>query len=385
MRRFRFTLFAFLLISTSVFSSVQKKTVCLNMIVKNESTVIRRSLASVKPLIDYWVIVDTGSTDGTQEIIREFMKDIPGELYESPWFNFEYNRNEALHYAKGKTDYILFIDADEEFVYDEDFVLPDLDKDLYSITTSNHGKRYQRSLLINGDLDWKWVGVIHEYLDCPQVRSREILPGVTNIYRSEGCRSQDPDKFHKDAKILEEALEKDPNNSRYVFYLAQSYRDAGVYEKAIENYQKRVEMGGWDQEVFWAKYQIARLKEWLNAPEKEVIKSYTEAFCYRPSRAEPLYHLSRYFRTKEEFFLGYLAAGRGLEVPLSNDILFVYRWIYDYSLLIERAVCAYWIGQYEECCTLSESVLQMPNLPENVKECAESNLKWAQSKLASNN
>ena len=54
--------------------------ICLNMIVKNEAHVIRRGLDTVKPFIHHWVIVDTGSTDGTQEIIREHLKDIPGEL-----------------------------------------------------------------------------------------------------------------------------------------------------------------------------------------------------------------------------------------------------------------------------------------------------------------
>ena len=80
----------------------KQKTICLNMIVKDESKVITRGLATVKPLISYWVIVDTGSTDGTQEIIKKFMEDIPGELHERPWKNFEHNRNQALELAKGK-------------------------------------------------------------------------------------------------------------------------------------------------------------------------------------------------------------------------------------------------------------------------------------------
>src|ERR1700732_422892 len=68
--------------------SKKKKTVCLNMIVKDETRVIRRCLESVKPVIDYWVIVDTGSTDGTQAMIKDFMKDVPGELQERPWVDF---------------------------------------------------------------------------------------------------------------------------------------------------------------------------------------------------------------------------------------------------------------------------------------------------------
>jgi len=88
----------------------KKKTICLNMIVKNESKVITRCLESIKPILDYWVILDTGSTDGTQQIIKNFMKDIPGELHEDAFVNFEYSRNKALDFAKGKADYVLFID-----------------------------------------------------------------------------------------------------------------------------------------------------------------------------------------------------------------------------------------------------------------------------------
>src|SRR3972149_8399584 len=100
-------LFFFLCFSLCAEDVPIKQTVCLNMIVKNESKVIERCLKSVKPLIDYWVIVDTGSTDKTRQIISKFMSAIPGELHERPWVDFAHNRNEALHLAKGRGDYIL--------------------------------------------------------------------------------------------------------------------------------------------------------------------------------------------------------------------------------------------------------------------------------------
>ena len=312
-----------LLISIQLFAAEENKTICLNMIVKNESAVIRRCLDSVKPIIDYWVISDTGSTDGTQQIIKEHMKDIPGELHECPWQNFEYNRNEALKAAKGKGDYLLFIDADEVLVYENNFSLPPLDKDFYFILTHFGGTHYQRVQLINNHLDWKWTGVLHEAVDSPQAITSDLLPRVYNLVSSDGSRSQDPQKYQKDAQILEKALQQEPNNRRYQFYLAQSYRDAGEHALAMQNYLKRIAMGGWDQEVFWSMLQVALMQEQLQMPPEIITSSYQRAFAYRPSRAEPLYRLANYYRRQENYQAGYEVAKKGLAIPLSHDSLFV--------------------------------------------------------------
>ena len=357
-------------------------TICLNMIVKDESPVIKRCLASVIPLVDYWVIVDTGSTDGTQEIIKEFMKDIPGELHEQGWVNFEHNRNQALQFAKGKGDYILLIDADEVLEFSKDFKLPQLEKDFYFIDTHFSGTIYKRVQLVNNHLDWKWTGVLHESIDSPQARSSDTLLGVVDVARPEGNRSQDPKKFSKDAQVLEKALETDPHHTRYRFYLAQSYKDGGEYEKAIENYQKRVAMQGFDQEVFWSLLQIGLMQEALKKPPAEVIESYKKAYAYRPSRAEPLYRLALYQRLQGNFEAAFEAASQGLSLKIPQDLLFVENWIYEHGLLLEYSVAAYWTNRPLEALIASNLLLSKPSLPENFKVCAENNLVWIYAKLA---
>jgi len=253
-------------VKASSYQMEDKKTICLNMIVKNESDIICRCLGSLKWLIDYWVIVDTGSTDGTQNIIKEFMIDVPGELHERPWINFAHNRNESLQLAKSKCDYVLVIDADESLVFAKDFQLPKLDKDYYQIISLNSGTIYPRVQLINSKLNWQWIGVLHEGLFCPQAKSFGELPSVINQIFWDGNRSKDPLKYKKDADVLEAALKKEPVNSRYVFYLAQSYRDCGEKQAALKNYQKRVVMGGSHEEVFWSLNEAAKLKDQLMMP-----------------------------------------------------------------------------------------------------------------------
>ncbi len=359
----------------------QKQTICLNMIVKDESKVIKRGLATVKPIINYWVIVDTGSTDGTQQIIKDFMKDIPGELHERPWKNFEHNRNQALELAKGKANYILFMDADETLEFSPDFKLPVLHKDTYNSVILDAGSKYDRTLLIKDGLDWQWHGVLHEYISASQAKNAARLEGVTKISNREGSRSNDPQKYLKDAKVLEEALKEDPNNSRYVFYLAQSYRDAQDFPSALKNYEKRISMGGWDQEVFYAKLEFAKLQQILNKEPETILKGYYDAYHYRPSRAEPLYYLAKYYRNKNDFAAAYLIASIGSNLPLPDDILFVDKWIYDYDMLLELSISAYWIGKYEECQKMSKQLLANSELPQYVRDVVEKNLSFAEAKL----
>jgi glycosyltransferase involved in cell wall biosynthesis len=362
-------------------TEAQRPQICLNMIVKNESHVICRCLESVKPLIDYWVIVDTGSTDGTQKIIKDFMKDIPGELHERPWVNFEHNRNEALSFARDKADYLLFIDADDTLSYEPDFKRPTLDHEAYYMKIRYGGMTYDRIQLIRNTPDWSWVGVVHEVLVSPHMGNAKMLDGVKMVIVGGGDRSHDPKKFLKDALLLENALKDDPTNARYTFYLAQSYRDAEMPEQALKVYQKRVEMGGWDQEVYCSLLQIARLQEELNMPEDVVSKGYYKAYQFRPTRAEPLYQLANYYRRKDNYLLGYLISSFALKIKEPSDVLFVESWIHEFGLLLENSICSYWLGNYRESLDTCNLLLSNQDLPDYVKDCVEKNKQFALDKL----
>ena len=337
-------------------------TVCLNMIVKNEAKIIERCLASILSLIDYWVIVDTGSSDGTQEGIRTYMqaKGVPGELHERPWLNFEHNRNEALHLAKGKAEYAMFLDADEVAVCASEYRFPKLTEDSYNVVRKPRGIdfTFDRTLLVRQSLPWRWAGVLHEAVICDQaVRPALRLDNLIIEYAQDSERGQDPNKFVKDAEILEEALKMEPQNARYMFYLAQSYKDSWQNEKAIQTYQRRVAMGGWAEEVWYSLYQIGALHIRNKAPRAVILDSCLQAYQYRPCRAEPLHLLCTYCREHEEWALGHMFAVQASKVKRPNDVLFIEDAVYNWKILDELSIAAYYSGAYQEALAANDALL----------------------------
>ncbi len=318
--------------------------ICLNMIVKNEASVIERCLASVKPWIDHWVIVDTGSTDGTQSLIRDFMRGVPGELHERPWRNFAHNRNEALELARPCAEHLLFIDADEVLAMSPGFAWPALDGEAYRFACEYAELRYHRNALIATRLPWRWVGVLHEYLDCALPHSWGFLSGPAIVVSHDGARARDPNTYLRDIEVLERALQAEPGNSRYVFYLAQSLRDAGQAAPARARYLQRASMGGWEEERWCAQFRAAQLGERVGLPPEQVREAYLAAYQARPSRAEPLYELARYHRERSEFALAHLFAQQAAAMALPGDVLFVDATVYAWRALDELVVAAYYVG-----------------------------------------
>jgi glycosyltransferase involved in cell wall biosynthesis len=320
------------------------KKVTLCMIVKNESQVIERCLASVLPIIDHWVIVDTGSTDGTQDKIKKFFDNvgIPGELHERPWKNFGHNRSEALELARNSgKDYSLMIDADEILVFDPGFD-PDqfkqaLTADLYNVFAIYGQTKYHRPQLTSNKKNFYYRGILHEYVDCHDpIETRDFAKGFINTPIQDGNRSKSADKYAKDAEVFEKVLasgnveEKDFN--RYHFYLAQSYRDSQQWEKSLEAYLKRASLGGWNEEVFYSYYQAARIMEILKKEFDEIIRMYFQAYQVAPWRAESLWAAARLCRNYCRWDQAYRFAKQALKIRYPEGALFVGQGIYEWAI-----------------------------------------------------
>ena len=355
-------------------------TICLNMIVKNEAHVIRRCLRSVRPFIHTWVIVDTGSTDGTQEIIREELADLPGEVIDRPWVDFGFNRSEAIALAGKRSDYLYFIDADEELSFPEGWRCPELTEEVYGIQYLYGSITYRRPSLVASRLPWRFEGVLHEYLECGHNVTTVSLEGPAVICHPEGARSLDPGKFHRDAGILAKALEAEPHNLRYRFYLAQSLRDAGDVEGALREYLCRAEAGGWEEEVYISRLNAARLMMRLGRSPAEVGRAYLEAHLARPSRQEALVDLARFHRLRNEHPAAYLYARAAAELPPSSDRLFIEPAVL-WLARDEQSIAAYWTGRYAESRALCEELLADSSVPAIERKRIESNLRFAVERL----
>lgn len=352
--------------------SENRSLICLCMIVKNEAPVIRRCLESVRPLIGSWLIVDTGSTDGTQDIIRSYLQDLPGRLVERPWLNFAHNRSEALAFAREWAGYSLIIDADDTMVIADDFSLPDLVADSYTIEIVFGAIRYRRPQLVSNALPWRYEGVVHEFLSLPDLSGREVrssqqlnqqfLQGVEIHIGEDGARrrTNDAARFRNDASVIESALEEETDPfliSRYTFYLAQSYEQGGEAELALETYLKRAEQGFWRDEVFMSLYRAAMIMERLGRPHDDVLRTLDRASAAHTQRAEAYFSASRLCRRIGRFAQGYEYACRGLRVERPSEGLFLVPWIYDYGLLDELSVNAFWCGEYRDCLCASRRLL----------------------------
>lgn len=364
-----------------------RPTICLNMIVKDESAVIQRCLENLRPFIDTWVICDTGSTDGTQDIIRKAMDGLPGELHERPWKNFGFNRTESINLAEGKADYILTLDADEFLNCRDNFSWGDLSADVYTLEKQRGDRVYRVPNLVRSGHNWRWEGVLHEYINCDAMGDLrfEEVHGLRVISPREGTRSNDPHTYRRDAIILEQGLIDEPENVRYMFYLAQSYRDSGDFENAERWYRTRIEKGGWHEEIYMSLLNIARLKIAMKRTRGEVMDAYLIAYEHTPDRAETMYDLGMLFAREKRWQSAWLFLEKAAKTPHNPaHILFIEEEVYEWRARMEAGVAAFWAGNYKASAALSEALLGSDLLPSRMRGQVTENLRYAVEKLSTN-
>jgi len=190
------------------------RTVGLVMIVKNEAHVIERCLRSVLPLISFWTIVDTGSTDSTRDVIRDILTGFQGRLHERPWVDFGYNRSEALKLAESHTDYLFVVDADDQIVFENNFspekVKSQLVADAGLVKVVDHGISYKRMHFFRSQHGWRYEGILDEYATCGGTFTSNVISGISYVRIGGGGRSINTGKFDRDITVLKAALNKTP-------------------------------------------------------------------------------------------------------------------------------------------------------------------------------
>ena len=366
--------------------------ICLNMIVKNESKIILRLLETVTPLIDSYCICDTGSTDNTIEIIRNYCESnkIPGKIMEEPFRDFGYNRTFALKGCNDMAcaDYILFLDADMKLEINianiEEFKKT-LTKDAYYLIQGSPSFHNNNIRIIRNDPSYQYWGVTHEYIELPDEATIDKIDSNVLFINDIGDGGSKENKYDRDIQLLKKGLETTPNNPRYLFYLSNSYRDSGQYDLAIETYKKRIEAGGWIQETWHSYYSIGNSYMYMNQ-HANAIYYWLEAYQFMPTRIENLYKIVKHYRCEQKYALAlvfYDMADRVRQQNPPHNHLFMENDIYEHKLDYELSIIGYYTKMNKtNMITMCMNLLNKRNIQSSIYTNIMSNYKYYCPKLS---
>ena len=320
-------------------------------IVKNESKIIERCLDSLKGLVDHVVISDTGSTDNTVELIDRWLltNNVPGKIYNDVWENFGINRTKSVKNGQAWLDtqvidktnnYFITIDADMTLIIDKNFDKNKLgEKDGWMIRQMNQVITYYNTRLFRSNLPYRSVSVTHEYWSCDTHSNFGKLE--TLHIQDVGDGGAKADKFTRDIKLLTKGIEDEPNNDRYYFYLAQSYNDFGDYDKSIKYYNKRISMGGWQEEVFISYLRLGEMAM-KQGREGDGIFEWIKGYEAVPKRSESLFRIINFYRNNGKNNSAYLFIKQAIGIDYPTDmLLFLEHDIYNYKIIEELSIIGF--------------------------------------------
>jgi tetratricopeptide (TPR) repeat protein len=351
----------------AVEQAVRMKTLGLVMVVKDSAPIIAQCLDSVKGLVNHWTICDMASTDGTPMLIQQSLTGIPGALQEISCEDISPSRSRALALAKGKTDYHLVLDSNMTVSTSGEF-RQKLEADSYLVRQEGPPDCWVERLLSDRH-QWKYVGLTREVVVSNTSTTREKLRELSIT-----CHEEQPDRagrLNREIQLLKESLERGSNVPRATFYLAQAHRDLGNLTRAVEHYEERLKMGGWEEELWYSAYQVGCLQQRLGYAWILVLARYLEAYQLRPARAEPLFRIAKYYRETQQYRLGHLFAKAAIDIASPDDFLFIARQVYEHELPLEYALCCFHLGMKQEAARVAQMILSEPEVPEEAREAAK--------------
>lgn len=342
------------------------------MMVKNETKRLRVSLDSIKNFANSLVIFDTGSTDDTIDICKQFCSEfnIPLRLLEGEFENFATSRNKGLDFADTfeDIDYVLMMDTNDELRNGDklrQYAFENLDSIKSSFLIAQEWwsgalNKYYNTRFIKPRDGWRYKGVVHEYLhNDTNIKDNKLgrLPDDVVLYQD---RTQDDDKtgkrFVRDEVLLKAEYVKDPTEPRTVFYLAQTYSCLGDIENAYYYYKIRTTLVGFYEERFQASLKCGEFSLKLGLDWYDSFAWFMKAFDII-ERVEPLLQIGGYYQKNKKWALAYMYFDLACKLRYpENCILFIDRLAYDYSRWHLISIVAYYaeyINEGFEACKIA--------------------------------